>query len=86
MGIRHEVNNSLAALRGELQLLWDSGSVGLDDREGLQAALQIGDRIAAAIRRLEDVEALESVEYLGSTRMLDLSPEAPEQSPHGATE
>lgn len=77
MGIRHEVNNSLAALRGELQLLQGSRTLAPDDREGVVAALAIGDRIAAAIRRLEHVELLDLVDYLGTTRMIDLSPEAP---------
>lgn len=75
LGIRHEVNNSLAALNGELQLLLKSPTLGNEDRIGVKAALAVGGRIAAAIRRLEHVETIEAIKYLGTTRMLDLSPE-----------
>lgn len=75
MGVRHEVNNSLAALIGELQMLQQSPTMKARDRAGVGTALTISARITEAIRRLEHVEQLQSITYLGSTRMLDLSPE-----------
>ncbi|MBC7896203.1 MAG: PAS domain S-box protein [Cytophagaceae bacterium] len=74
-GLRHELNNSLTALRGEIQLLQQSRTTHAEDREGLAAALKLVDRITATTKRLVRVEDLDSVDYLGVTRMLDVSPE-----------
>jgi hypothetical protein len=44
-----------------------------DELEGLGSAISQTDRIAAALRRIIHVEALQSVPYAGTMRMLDVS-------------
>jgi PAS domain S-box-containing protein len=73
LGVRHEVNNALAALRGELELLFTMPTLQRDELEGLGSAISQTDRIAAALRRISHVEGLQSVPYAGTMRMLDVS-------------
>jgi PAS domain S-box-containing protein len=73
VGVRHEMNNCLAALRAELELLHLGDAAHGHDAIGVSDALSLIERMAVTLRRLERVEDLDSVEYLGSTRMLDLS-------------
>jgi PAS domain S-box-containing protein len=81
LGLRHEVNNALAALRGEMDLLAILGPLSSEQSEGLATVLRLLNRIAASMRRLEHVEDLNAVPYLGNTTMLDVSaPDAGKRS------
>lgn len=73
IGIRHEMNNALAALTLELTLA-DDAALSTAERarciSGAQAQVQ---RLVATLRRLDRVEELQTVSYLGGTLMLDVS-------------
>lgn len=72
LALQHEINNPLAALLSHASLI-ETGVVDESEREeSLKVIVQQARRIGEVIRRLRDVQKPRSVEYLGSTRMLDL--------------
>ena len=73
VGVRHEMNNTLTALRLELELVAKAEQLTVEDLRGVVTAVSLADRLAAALRRLDRVEDLHSVPYLGELRMLDIS-------------
>lgn len=73
LGLRHEMNNALASMRAEVELLAQSGRLSREDQASIEAVWNDSDRIVAALRRIVDVQTLQSVPYMGSTRMLDVS-------------
>ena len=76
LGIRHHMNNALAAARLELEVGMVSTALPSSVSEGLTALQQHLSRMTAIVRRLDRVEELEAVPYLGQTMMLDVSADA----------
>lgn len=81
LAFQHEINNPLAALLANSSLV----SSGILSPEESAASLKVVDeqarRIAAVVRRLNEIEAPQSVEYLKGQRMVDLAPPAPGGAP-----
>lgn len=74
IAIRHEVNNALATLLAEAQLLETGGHV-LDpeDRESVRQIIIMGQRIHEAVERLTTLTDAPLREYVGGVRMIDLA-------------
>jgi signal transduction histidine kinase len=74
LALEHEINNPLAALLMEAELLL-TGSERLSDeqRECLARIVEQAQRIEALISRVAELEEPRSVEYLEGRRMTDLS-------------
>jgi two-component system cell cycle response regulator len=73
VALQHEINNPLAALLGNVQLL-ERGMVPPDEQASVLAQLVTqGKRIADVVRRLREMTEVKSVDYAGGIRMLDLS-------------
>ena len=69
--VAHEVNNPLTSLMINAELL---GEVGVEvDPETIEQIQNAARRIGEVINRLRNVKDPRSVEYVGSSRMLDLS-------------
>ncbi|GIW72384.1 MAG: hypothetical protein KatS3mg102_1926 [Planctomycetota bacterium] len=84
VAICHELNNPLAALRGEVQLALLEGGLPTTVRERLERLEALTQRMAAVLARLPQVSD-RSVEYVDGTRMTDLwSGRDPEQAISGA--
>ncbi len=83
LAIQHEINNPLAALLANSSLV-SSGILSPDESV---ASLKVVDeqarRIAAVVRRLSEIEAPRSVEYLKGQRMVDLAPPSSGTAPSG---
>ena len=81
LAIQHEINNPLAALLANSSLV----SSGILSPEESAASLKAVDeqarRIAAVVRRLNQIEAPQSVEYVKGQRMVDLAPPSPGSAP-----
>ena len=81
LAIQHEINNPLAALLANSSLV----SSGILSPEEIAASLKAVDeqarRIAAVVRRLNQIEAPQSVEYVKGQRMVDLAPPSPGNAP-----
>ena len=73
IAVLHEMNNILTVLVMNAELL-AHGSTADEVPELASEILSAAHRIAATVQRLRDVANLKSVDYLGETRMLDLSP------------
>ena len=76
LGIRHHMNNALAAARLELEVGMVSTSLPSTATELIIALQRHLSRMTAIVRRLDHVDELEVVPYLGQTLMLDVSAEA----------
>jgi DNA-binding NtrC family response regulator len=72
----HEVNNPLAVLIGELELRLESQPQHPEEQRGLEVCLESARRIAAAIRKLTDLQEITYEQY-GGVRLLNLG-KAPE--------
>lgn len=71
--IRHEVNNALAAIIAEAGLLkTTTAPLTPEDREGVDTILEMGNRIAADLKKLANLADAPSTGYSASTRMVDL--------------
>ena len=73
VGIRHEVSNTLGALLANAQVLAESPGLDAEDRESACAIQREVLRLAEVTERLQRVEELPRVPYLGSVVMIDLS-------------
>ncbi len=73
MGIRHEVNNALAALLANAQVLAETNGLDAVGRESARAIQSEVLRLAEVTERLQRVEELPRVLYLGSVVMIDVS-------------
>lgn len=71
--MQHEINNPLAALVAETQLLVSDEETTNAQRSQLARIMDQARRIATVIRRLAHLEDPRSVEYLAGQRMLDIS-------------
>jgi DNA-binding response OmpR family regulator len=73
LAIQHEVNNPLAALLGNVQLMLMDEELPRDVRHLAEETLAQARRVAAVVKRLSALEAPRTVEYLTGAPMLDLS-------------
>lgn len=73
LAIQHEVNNPLAALLGNVQLMLMDDTLTRDVRELAEHMLDQARRVAAVVKRLSALEQPRTVEYLEGAPMLDLS-------------
>jgi PAS domain S-box-containing protein len=72
LGLRHEMNNALAALSMEAEML-AMGTLDPDARASVVTIVDQARRLSAMLRRLDNVETLDVVHYLEGESMLDLS-------------
>lgn len=73
VALQHEINNPLAALFGNLQML-ERGMVPAAEQAGvIQQVITQGKRIADVLRRLKEMTEARSVDYAEGVKMLDLS-------------
>ena len=73
VALQHEINNPLAALMGNVQLL-ERNMVPPDEQPTVLAEVVAqGKRIADVLRRLRELTEAKSVDYAGGIKMLDLS-------------
>ena len=73
LAIQHEVNNPLAALLGNVQLMLMDDALSPDVRKLADDMLAQSRRVANVVKRLSTLEAPRTVEYLAGATMLDLS-------------
>ena len=75
LGLRHELNNALASVMLNAELLGEEESLDTAQRERLQAIVEQTDRMRTVLRRLEKPDHLNVVvPYLNEGYMVDLSP------------
>ncbi len=77
IAVSHEINNPLTTIKSQLYLMLNDKDSPMrqKDRERLQTLMENSDRIADVIQRFEQLESLESVNYLGDLKMLNLRPD-----------
>jgi signal transduction histidine kinase len=77
IAVNHEINNPLTTIKSQLYLMLNDkdSSLRQKDRQRLQTLLENSDRIADVIQKFEQLETLESVNYLGDLKMLNLRPD-----------
>ena len=73
LAIQHEINNPLAALLGNVQLMLMDDALPKDVRELGDDMLAQARRVANVVKRLSTLEAPKTIEYLTGATMLDLS-------------
>jgi hypothetical protein len=73
LGLRHEMNNALAAALLEAELLDDHAELTPADRNHVRVIIAQAERMRDVLRRLERVEQLDVVPYIGARRMVDVS-------------
>lgn len=75
VAISHEMNNPLMALRAQLELLkLDAGKLPAEVQQNIHGAIAQVDRISAVVKRVADhARTAGTVEYVGGTKMTDLS-------------
>jgi nitrogen-specific signal transduction histidine kinase len=84
-GLRHELNNALASVMLESQMLAASDDASPDARYAGAAIAEQADRMRKALRRLDNVERLPVVNYIEGKSMVDLTgAKAAEQEPETA--
>ncbi len=76
-GLRHELNNSLASVLLEAQMLAASENASPDSRHAGAAIAEQADRMSKVLRRLENVDRLPVVNYFDGKSMLDLAETRP---------
>lgn len=72
-GLRHELNNALASVLLEAQLLETSGEHADEVRESAGAIAEQAQRMRDVLRRLDHVEHLPVVDYIEGQSMVDLA-------------
>jgi CheY-like chemotaxis protein len=77
LALQHEINNPLMALLTHGQLLAEDPEATPGVREQVATILAQARRIADVVRRLKELKDPKAVEYLGSSRMLDLAAPRP---------
>jgi hypothetical protein len=76
-GLRHELNNALASVMLEAQMLAASDDASPDSRYAGAAIAEQAERMRKVLRRLDNVEHLPVVNYFEGKSMLDLTDERP---------
>lgn len=78
LGLRHEINNALASVLLNAELLREEETLDASQRERLLAMVEQLDRMRGVLRKLEKIDGLDVVPYLNEGYMVDLSiPDAP---------
>lgn len=72
-GLRHELNNALASVMLESQMLAASDDAGTDARYAGAAIAEQAERMRKVLRRLDDVDRLPVVKYFEGKSMIDLA-------------
>jgi len=81
LALQHEINNPLAALLSHAALL-EQGMVKEQEKDdAVRTIVQQAKRIGEVIKRLRQLDQPRSVEYLGSSRMLDIKPAGTDPKP-----
>ena len=70
--IRHEVNNALAAIMAEAQLLQQQGSLTPDQASALRHILDMSRRVRDSMDRLSTLTRAPTTEYVPGVKMIDL--------------
>ena len=70
--IRHEVNNALAAIMAEAQLLQQQGSLTPDQASALRHILDMSRRVRDSMDRLSTLTRTPTTEYVPGVKMIDL--------------
>lgn len=73
VALQHEINNPLAALLGNVQLLEKGMVPATEQSKVMNDVVEQGKRIADVLRRLRELTEAKSVEYAQGIKMLDLS-------------
>ena len=73
LAIQHEINNPLAALLSNVQLMLMDEALPADVRSLADDLLVQARRVANVVKRLSQLETPRTVEYLAGEPMLDLS-------------
>ncbi len=74
LGIRHEINNALASVLLNAELLHEENTMTEEQRERLEAIVEQAERMRKVVQRLENSEKLNVlVPYLNEGLMVDLS-------------
>ncbi len=73
VGIRHEMNNAVSSLLLELELFASDEEIPIEFRVHAPSMLALCARLTNALQRLNHVEQLPVVQYLGGTLMRDIS-------------
>ena len=74
LGLRHEINNALASVLLNAELLKEERSLSADQRDRLEAIVEQAERMRKVVRRLERSDKLDVlVPYLNEGYMVDLS-------------
>ena len=77
LALQHEINNPLAALLSHAALI-EEGMVESDEMPGaIRTIVEQARRIGDVVKRLRQLDNPKSVEYLGKSRMIDISPNRP---------
>jgi signal transduction histidine kinase len=71
--IRHEVNNALAAIMAEAQLLQQAGGLTAEQESALRHVLDMSRRVRDSMDRLSTLTRTPTTEYVPGVRMLDLA-------------
>ncbi len=71
--IRHEVNNALAAIMAEAQLLQQEGDLTPDQDAAVNQILDMSRRVRDSMERLSTVTRAPTTEYLPGIHMIDLN-------------
>lgn len=82
-GLRHELNNALASVLLEAQLLETSREHAADVRESAGAIAEQAQRMRDVLRRLDHVEHLPVVDYIDGQSMVDLASTSSWPTPTG---
>ncbi|MBI1968098.1 MAG: hypothetical protein HYS40_08915 [Gemmatimonadetes bacterium] len=72
VAIRHEVNNALATISAEAQLLMQNGKLQGDDLASLHTILEMSRRIRDSMDRLSTLTSAPVTEYVAGVPMIDL--------------
>jgi signal transduction histidine kinase len=73
LGLRHEINNALASMLLNAELLNEEQSLTAEQHERLDAIVEQAERMRKVVRRLERSDKLDVVPYLNEGLMVDLS-------------
>ena len=76
-GLRHELNNALASVMLESQMLAASDDASVDSRYAGAAIAEQAERMRKVLRRLDNIEHLPVVNYFEGKSMVDLTGEQP---------
>ncbi len=76
-GLRHELNNALASVMLEAQMLAESDDASPDSRYAGASIAEQAERMRKVLRRLDNVDHLPVVSYFEGKSMLDLAEERP---------